>query len=190
VAYFCKYVFQALWIAWATYWWVLARDVKATQRHEPLAARLIYTVPLMLAILLYFANRISLPILGERFLPSAPWQFWIGLLFTAAGLLFSVWARRHLGRNWSGTVTIKKDHELIMTGPYAMVRHPIYTGLLLAFVGATIARGEWRAILALILCTGSFWWKLRREERWMRETFGDEYRAYSQRVAALVPFLL
>ena len=108
---------------------------------------------------------------------------------TAAGLLFTVWARIHIGRNWSGTVTIKEGHELITSGPYAIVRHPIYAGLLLAFVGSGLARGEWRGVLAVVIAFLALWRKLRLEERWMREQFGPAYQAYSQRVAALIPFL-
>jgi protein-S-isoprenylcysteine O-methyltransferase Ste14 len=95
-----------------------------------------------------------------------------------------------LGKNWSGTVTIKEGHELIMSGPYAVVRHPIYTGLLLAFLGSALARGDWRAVLAFALAAAALWRKLRFEERWMRAQFGDAYAAYARRVSALVPFVL
>src|SRR6185312_1899697 len=70
--------------------------------------------------------------------------YWIGIALLIAGLGFSIWARRRLGRNWSGTVTVKHDHELVRTGPYRWVRHPIYTGILLGFVGSTVALDEWR----------------------------------------------
>jgi protein-S-isoprenylcysteine O-methyltransferase Ste14 len=86
-------------------------------------------------------------------------------------------------------VTIKEGHELVTTGPYALVRHPIYTGLLLAFLGSALARGEWRGIVAVAIATGALWRKLRFEERWMRQQFGEAYRAYCARVAALVPFV-
>jgi protein-S-isoprenylcysteine O-methyltransferase Ste14 len=96
----------------------------------------------------------------------------------------------HIGTNWSGTVTIKQGHELVTTGPYALVRHPIYTGLLLALAGSALARGEWRGALAVLIALLALWRKLRLEEHWMREQFGEAYRAYSRRVAALVPFIL
>ena len=122
-------------------------------------------------------------------MPLAQWRVWgaIGAAVNLAGLLFTVWARIHLGRNWSGTVTLKQDHELITSGPYAWVRHPIYTGLLLGFVGLAIARGEWRSILAVVIIALAFWRKLRIEESWMLEQFGDAYRSYRRRVAALIP---
>jgi protein-S-isoprenylcysteine O-methyltransferase Ste14 len=87
-------------------------------------------------------------------------------------------------------VTVKQDHELITSGPYAFVRHPIYTGLLLAFIGSAVARGELRGVLAVLLVFGGLWYKLRHEERWMREQFGEQYDLYSKRVAALVPGIL
>ena len=119
--------------------------------------------------------------------PWAPWSFWAATLIIAIGLLFAVWARIHLGRNWSGSVTIKQEHELITSGPYAIVRHPIYTGLLLALIGTAMARAEWRGLLAVLIATAALWRKFRVEERWMTEQFGQQYKAYGARVPALVP---
>jgi protein-S-isoprenylcysteine O-methyltransferase Ste14 len=87
-------------------------------------------------------------------------------------------------------VTVKEDHELIRRGPYALVRHPIYTGLLVGFIGTALVRGEWRGVLAVLMVFAALWRKLRLEERWMSETFGDQYRDYRQHTAALIPFLL
>jgi protein-S-isoprenylcysteine O-methyltransferase Ste14 len=185
-----SYLFPAMWLSWMVYWWVSSRNVKATARHESMVSRLLHIVPLLLAAFLLWANHVPIPILKVRFTPLAAWPFWVGAALTAAGLVFTVWARLHLGRNWSGTVTIKEGHELITSGPYALVRHPIYTGLLIAFAGSALARGELRGILAVALVFLSFWRKLRMEERWMREQFGEAYEGYSRRVSALVPFIL
>jgi protein-S-isoprenylcysteine O-methyltransferase Ste14 len=111
-------------------------------------------------------------------------------VLTLAGLLVAVWARVHIGRNWSGTITVKEDHDLITSGPYSLVRHPIYTGLLLALSAFALARGEWRGVIAVALAFWAFWRKLRIEERWMREQFGVAYEEYSRRVSALIPFVL
>ncbi len=184
-----RHLFAVMWLSWVAYWWVLTRNVKATTRREPRWSRLLHVIPLVLAAVLLWVPRIPVPILGDRFLPWTPWPFWIGAALTAAGLLFAVWARIHIGRNWSGTVTIKEGHELVTSGPYAIVRHPIYAGLLLAFVGSGLARGEWRGVLAFVIAFLALWRKLRFEERWMREHFGPAYQAYSERVAALIPFL-
>jgi len=185
-----RHLFSAMWLSWAAYWWVLSRNVKATRRHEPVWSRLGHVVPLVLAVLLLWIPTLPVPWLGERFVPLAAWPFWVGAALTVAGLLLAVWARVHIGKNWSGMVTIKEGHELITSGPYAIVRHPIYTGLLLAFAGSALARAEWRGALALFIAFVALWRKLRFEERWMREQFGETYLIYSRRVAALIPFLL
>lgn len=87
-------------------------------------------------------------------------------------------------------MSIKEDHQLITSGPYALVRHPIYTGLLLALVGSAMAMGEWRAVLAFSLAWLALWRKLRLEEHLMHRQFGETYQAYCQRVPALIPFVL
>jgi protein-S-isoprenylcysteine O-methyltransferase Ste14 len=184
-------VFPALWAAWALYWWAATFDVKPTARRESMASRLSHIVPLALAVAL-LASRAVPPIAGFalRWLPPAAWPAWLGALLTGAGLAFTVWARRVLGRNWSAVVTLKSDHQLITSGPYRYARHPIYTGLLLAVLGSAMARGDVRALIALALATAAFWRKLRIEEAWLRERFGRDYDDYAQRVAALIPGLL
>jgi len=184
-----RYAFPTMWLTWMIYWWAASRNVKSTVRRESLASRLSHIVPLAIAALLFCVQNVHVAFLGERFLPWAEWLFWLGSFLTACGLLFTVWARLHLGKNWSGTITIKKGHELVTSGPYTLVRHPIYAGLLLAFLGSALALGDWRGVLAFALAAGALWRKLRIEERWMRQKFGDAYEAYSRRVAALVPFI-
>ncbi len=185
-----QYLLPALWVAWGLYWWASARDVKSTTRRESVASRWLHLGPLALAALLLWAPRIPLPWLGDRFMPAASWAFPAGAAITAVALLFAVWARRHIGRNWSAIVTLKEGHELVTSGPYALVRHPIYTGLLFGFVGSALALGQWRGIVAALVVLLSLWRKLRMEERWMRERFGAEYAGYARRVKAIVPFVL
>jgi protein-S-isoprenylcysteine O-methyltransferase Ste14 len=184
-----RHLFPVMWLAWAGYWLVTAWAVKATARREPLGSRLLHILPLTVAIWLLWAEHVPGTVLSYRLLPLTPWTFWPGALATATGLLFAVWARVHIGRNWSGTVTIKEDHELIVSGPYALVRHPIYSGLLLAIIGSALARSETRGVLAVLIAWLALWRKYRIEERWMTERFGARYDAYRQRVPALVPFL-
>ncbi len=116
--------------------------------------------------------------------------FWLGAAITIAGLLFAVWARAYLGTNWSRSVTIKQGHELITTGPYAVVRHPIYTGILTGFLGMAIAISQVRGFIVLVLIFVAFWMKFRMEEQWMRSQFGETYATYARRTAALVPYIL
>jgi protein-S-isoprenylcysteine O-methyltransferase Ste14 len=184
-----RYLIPAVWLSWAIYWWILARHNKVAVRRESSMSRLSHLGPLLIALWLLWAPDVPLPVLGKRFLPVAAWPFWTGFALTTAGIVFAVWARRHLGGNWSGIVTIKENHELIKTGPYAIVRHPVYTGLLLAFIGSAIARGDWQGLLAVALAAAAFYHKLRIEERWMREQFGAAYQEYSLRVPALVPYV-
>jgi protein-S-isoprenylcysteine O-methyltransferase Ste14 len=179
-----------MWISYFTYWWAMSRNVKATERSESAPSRLVRMVSILGAFALLWLPRVPLPWLSQRFLPVGVWCFWIGAAVTAGGLLFSVWARRHLGANWSQAVTVKQDHKLISSGPYALVRHPIYTGLLLGFVGSAVALGEWRGLLAVALVCAVLWHKLRLEEKWMRAQFGEPYATYSRHVAALVPFII
>jgi protein-S-isoprenylcysteine O-methyltransferase Ste14 len=181
-------LFPLLWTLWAVYWGVRSRGVKADVWAESLPSRLMHVVPMVIAILLLITN---VPTFGlnERFLPWSMATFWVGFALAAAGLLFTVWARRHLAANWSGDVTLKADHELIMSGPYAWARHPIYSGLLLGFVGSAVAVGEWRGIAAVVLVGLALWRKLRMEERGMRQLFGERYLDYEKQVSALIPFV-
>ena len=179
-----------MWLSWAAYWLAASLSAKATAQREASASRLLHIALVLLALFLLWIPRSPVAALGVRFLPLAAWPFWLGAVLTLAGLLFAVWARVHLGRNWSATITLKENHDLITSGPYRIVRHPIYTGLLLGLVGLALARGEWRGILAVAIAFGAFWRKLRIEERWMRAQFGSAYDEYSSRVAALVPFVL
>jgi len=182
-------LFPAMWLAWALYWWISSRDVKAEVRREPAASRAAHVIPLAIAALLLWWPRMDAPVLDLRYVPPGPGPFWIGAAVTAAGLLFCVWARLHIGRNWSGIVTLKEDHELVTSGPYALVRHPIYTGLLAALAGSAFARGDVRGVLAFVIAFVALWRKMGVEERFMEERFGDAYRAYRARVKRLVPFV-
>jgi protein-S-isoprenylcysteine O-methyltransferase Ste14 len=127
-------------------------------------------------------------VLTLRLWPRAFGVYLLGLALLVAGLGVAVWARAYLGRNWSGTVSVKEGHELIRTGPYAYVRHPIYTGLLAAVLGTAIASGTVRAALGFLIILAALARKLRAEEVFMRETFPDEYPRYSAEVPALIPF--
>jgi protein-S-isoprenylcysteine O-methyltransferase Ste14 len=178
-----------MWSAWALYWIISARNAKRTVRRESLASRVSHVLPLVIGIVLVALPHIPSPLFDTRILPRTLATYWSGVTLVFLGLAFAVWARRHIGSNWSGTVTVKENHALVCTGPYAWVRHPIYTGLLAAILGTAIARGELRGVWALALCTAAFVSKLRTEERWMREVFGEEYGRYRAAVPALIPLL-
>jgi len=180
---------ESAWAVFLLYWAWSAREVKDARRSEPLGPRLFkYWLPVVAAALLIQPVRgYPSSALHWRFVPDMAWLALLGLVMTWAGVLFACRARSVLGSNWSSEVQIKQGHELIVRGPYRLVRHPIYSGLLLAFLGSALALGEVRGLLAFAMVAASFWFKLRLEERWMREQFGGAYADYMRRVKALVP---
>jgi protein-S-isoprenylcysteine O-methyltransferase Ste14 len=181
--------FPVVWIVFLVYWRMKAANTKATQRIEPAASRIVRAIAMLIVIVLLSTTRIPLPWLYLELWPSGLWSFWVGAAITVAGLLFAVWARRHLASNWSNSVTIKQGHELITTGPYALVRHPIYTGILGGFLGTAIALSQVRGVIAFVMIFFVFWAKLRKEEEFMRSQFGETYATYVHQTAALVPYL-
>jgi protein-S-isoprenylcysteine O-methyltransferase Ste14 len=111
----------------------------------------------------------------------------VGVAFL--GFAFAWWARIHLGRLWSGSITRKEGHRIIDSGPYAIVRHPIYTGILLSGIASAIVMATPHAYIGAALLIVAYWLKARLEERWLREELGpQDYDAYRRRVPMLVPF--
>ena len=184
---FYHYSITGLWIAWLIYWIVAAAGAKPVRRREKLTARLTHLVPLVLGLALLLPRHVSVAWLAMRILPSSVVWFWIGFVLVAVGLGFAVAARAVLGNNWSGVVALKQDHELIRSGPYRWVRHPIYTGLFAALLGSVIALGEVRGVIALGLFTLAFLRRVTVEERLLADEFGAAYRAYRRDVPRLLP---
>lgn len=179
-----------LWVAFFVYWQIMAARAKATARLEPASSRVLRVVLFGLAIVLFCWHTIPVSWLRIQLWPQSYALYNVGIAMTAAGIAFAVWARVHLAGNWSRSVTVKENHELITSGPYRLVRHPIYTGLLFGLAGAVVAEGQVRSLIALALIAWVLWRKLSLEEAWMREQFGDTYAEYSRRTAALVPGIL
>src|SRR5215472_15611086 len=177
-----------LWSGWGLYWLLSAMRNKATQRRESPASRLAHLLPLALGGALIAWPQPLGRALGWRLWPPSLVAYGMGVALIIAGLLFAIWARVHLGGNWSGTVTIKQGNELIRSGPYAYVRHPIYTGLLAALLGTTVASGTVHAAIGLAIIAVALVRKSHIEEGFMREVFPDTYPRYSAEVPALIPF--
>lgn len=181
-----QWFFPAVWWTWLAYWYISAIGVRRAKRALSGGARTLLIVEVLVAIWLLSTNRFQGTWLAAPILRPSAAQFWIGAAVTVLGLGFSVWARVYLGEFWSGNVTLKEGHRLIRTGPYAHVRHPIYTGILLAMVGSAIAMDEPRAILAVAVMFVSFLRKLSKEEEWLTEEFGEEYLKYKREVRMLL----
>lgn len=186
---FFEFFFPVVWIAFLVYWRIKAAGTKTVQRSEPAASAIMRALAFLMVVILLSTTRIPLPWLYRQLWPSGIWSFLVGATLTVVGLLFAVWARQYLGGNWSSSVTIKQGHELITTGPYALVRHPIYTGILTGFLGTAIALAQVRGAIGFVLIFFVLWAKLRIEEEWMRSQFGETYATYSQQTAVLVPYL-
>jgi protein-S-isoprenylcysteine O-methyltransferase Ste14 len=185
-----RWIFPLLWIVFIAFWIVMARSGKAVAERESAYSRLSHYLPLAIAIYLIAAPNVPIAPLSDRFVPLALWPVRFGAALTFLGIAFAIWARIRLAGNWSSDVTLKRDHELMVDGPYRWVRHPIYTGILVALAGTALAVGEWRGVLAVALAFAAFWRKLRIEEALMRRQFGESYARYADRVPALIPFLI
>ena len=177
-----------LWWAFLVIWLLWAIRTKPTQTREKLGTRIPYGLFNLAAFYVMFSQT-GYAWLQLRFLPPDPRIGNLGVGVTAAGLLFAIWARSYLGGNWSSSVTVKIGHQLIRTGPYRWVRHPIYSGLILAMIGTAITQGQLRGVVAVVLLWIGFSMKRRIEEDFMLTTFGHEYAEYSRTTGAIVPRL-
>jgi protein-S-isoprenylcysteine O-methyltransferase Ste14 len=178
---------NALWILFGVYWLVSAFKRKKTKQRENWGQRLRYVLPLVVASYLLSRREAHYGWLGARFVPASDAAGWVGVVLTAAGVAIAFWARWHLGTNWSGVVTLKEGHELIRTGPYRTIRHPIYTGILLALLGTAVAVGEVRGLLALAIAWLSFYIKARREESFLTQEFGPGFAEHRRHTGMFLP---
>jgi protein-S-isoprenylcysteine O-methyltransferase Ste14 len=183
-------IVQGCWITFAVVWLVAAFARKRSVYREPVSQRLRYALVLAAGYLLLAKGyKLSRP-LNLRIIPASDAVAIFAAILCVAGLLFCFWARFTLGRNWSGTVTLKEGHELILTGPYRLVRHPIYTGLMTMIVATMILVGHVAGIIGALIVFAGFWMKASYEEAVMVQQFGEEYVAYRRRVKGIVPYLV
>lgn len=185
------------WAAFLLVWGVAALFVKRDVRGEGYAAAwrrfwalriAVGALIVMLAIRLgHRANPAGAAFFRGVFAPS-PVLGWAAAVCTAIGIGFAIWARISLGRNWSPRPAVKERHELVTTGPYSYVRHPIYTGLLLATLGAALV-GTVFGIIMFIVISITFVARISKEETIMLELFPSHYPAYQKRTKRLVPFV-
>lgn len=179
----------ALWIAWLIYWGLAALRTRVARRRESRLSRALDIVLLGLGGVFLASPRAIGGWLSGLVLPRSEGEFWVGVGLILLGLAATVWARQYLGAYWSAVVALKEHHQLIQTGPYRWVRHPIYGGLLLAVVGSAIALDEWRGFLGVAFFLAAFLRRMAIEESWLAEAFPEEYARYRSEVAALIPFV-
>jgi protein-S-isoprenylcysteine O-methyltransferase Ste14 len=182
------WLMRSLWIAFALIWGAGALMADRTVRRP---SRAQYWPHLALMIC---GAALMLNVFGQiRLLQLQVWPgyalFPLGFVLTVIGLAIAIWARIHLGRYWSAAVGSKAEHRLIESGPYARLRHPIYTGATLAVLGSAIADGNVHAIFGAAILVVALIAKSRREEEWLAQEFGPAYGAYRARSWALVPFV-
>jgi protein-S-isoprenylcysteine O-methyltransferase Ste14 len=182
-------VLDVFWSVLGLYWLYSALGTKKIAVDETPGLRLFRVAILGLMIVLLMTDWLRVGIMARRFVPDRPGVIWFGVVLTGVGVALAIWARWNLGRNWSDKVVLKVDHELIRSGPYAYLRHPIYTGVLLAIAGTALAIGEWRGLAALILVGTSYYMKATREEKILAANFGEAFAEHKRRTGFFLPGL-
>jgi protein-S-isoprenylcysteine O-methyltransferase Ste14 len=175
------------WYVIGVYWAITWLQVKRTRMTESLALRLGTILPIALAFELLFSKGLRIGLLGMRFLPDDDWIRWSGVALTGVGVAVAIWARYCLGQYWSAEVTLKEGHRVIRSGPYGRVRHPIYTGILVAAIGTALVLGEWRGVLAVGVIWAAHFRKALREEALLSSELGEEYAHYRRSTGFLLP---
>jgi protein-S-isoprenylcysteine O-methyltransferase Ste14 len=175
------------WFALALFWIATSLGVKQKAKAESSGQRWTHLGLLIAGALLLFNNDWPWAFLHFRLYPQSTWIEWTGAAMTLAGVLFAIWARISLGRNWSAAVQIKQDHELIRKGPYNYIRHPIYTGVLLALLGNAVAIGQLRGALAFAVIVVGFIRKAKKEEAFLAGQFGDAFTQHRRRTGFFLP---
>jgi protein-S-isoprenylcysteine O-methyltransferase Ste14 len=184
-----NHLIELMWLSWGTYWLVSSRSASAPKRVQTPTERIAYRLKMVLAASLIAFPALSIGWLHVELFPRSLALYWVAIALVACGLGFSCWARVHLGEYWSGHVTLKPGHRLIQTGPYGIVRHPIYSGILLAFIGTALAVDRVSGVASVAIVLYATLPKIWLEERWLTEEFGEEYERYRKEVKALVPLV-
>ena len=177
-------------VSWAvvfSVYLILGFTNKRTRTRDRLGSRIWYHAATVLSYFLMFNPRLWGGVLAKEWIARGVVEESVGAALAVAGGAIAIWARLSIGRNWSAVVTVKEDHRLVRVGPYAWIRHPIYTGLITAMAGTALLNRRWSGILALLLMATGFFFKSRVEERFMRQTFGPQYEEYRAQSGAFLP---
>ena len=177
-----------LWIGFVLYWSAAARGSSApTLSSESVKSRQVHVLLMYGALALAF---VRVPLLNGRWLPKTTAVIAAGFAVQLGSFALAAWARHHLGRNWSGEIATKAEHRLVRSGPYRLVRHPIYSAMLGMFLGTALISGTYHALLALGVISVAYVRKIRLEERRLGEVFGSDYAAYRREARAVIPWIL
>jgi protein-S-isoprenylcysteine O-methyltransferase len=192
MTHFIQHWIGTFWFGYVVVWVLIGLTAKRAVQRQSVGSRLLQSLlgALGLVCIFNFWGNIPQGWLTVRVIPHTDLWALTGAILSVAGVALAFWARAILGRNWSGSVTIKRDHQLILRGPYGFVRHPIYTGLLTGMFGTAIIFGLLRCFVGVLICMLSLWLKSQTEEKFMIQQFGDKYMQYRDRTRALVPFVL
>jgi protein-S-isoprenylcysteine O-methyltransferase Ste14 len=177
------------WIIFIGYWIISALNTKRTQRREAFVARYGVMFIEVVGFVFLFKSSSGIGFLGQRVLSRSDAADVTAVTLAWAGTALAIWARWHLGQYWSGRITIKEDHKLICTGPYARLRHPIYSGIDLAAIGTGLAIDRWRCVVGVCVIIAGFWIKGKREEAMLAAQFGVEFEEHRRRTGFLFPRL-
>jgi protein-S-isoprenylcysteine O-methyltransferase Ste14 len=177
------------WFSWAILWLAMIFFSKSTKRRESRWQRLEHLLPAAIGFFLIFNENWRVSWLALPIFPDAPGLMLLCVVVTVFGLLFAVWARVTLGANWSGSVTIKTNHQLVRRGPYRFVRHPIYTGMLAALLATVITQQLLGGLLGFVVVLLALYRKARREESFLSQEFGDAFVEHRLRTGMFLPRL-
>ena len=180
-------VLSGVWITFWVYWFVTAFLMRSSYKRMQSSGSVLLLIILVVAIWSIVTELGPSP--AMHLIPENTGTELAGLSITILGLALAVWARVHLGRYWSARPGIKQDHQLIRTGPYRFVRNPIYTGLLVGYIGTAIVIGAFWAFVLIIFLLAAFLMRIREEEKLLLGGFGEEYEKYRREVKALIPYL-
>ena len=175
------------WVVFLVYWLAGAMKTRATREKEPLTSRAAILLIEIIGYALVFNGSTGIGFLGTRFMPRTLASAILGVAFTWSGIGLAIWARYHLAEYWSARITIKEGHQLIRTGPYSHLRHPIYSGLILATIGSAVVIDEWRCILGVCLVLTGYCFKANKEEAMLSERFGEAFREHQKHTGFLIP---
>jgi protein-S-isoprenylcysteine O-methyltransferase Ste14 len=186
-----KEVFHLLvevpWIVFVLYWIVSAIRTRDTLQTESFASRYAILLIEVAGFVLLFRHSAGIGFLGNRFMHRTLASAIVGSILTWMGIGLAIWARYHLAEYWSARITIKEDHQLIRTGPYARLRHPIYSGIVLAAIGSAVVIDQRRCVLGVCLVLIGYCIKARKEETMLTQQFGDAFREHQKHAGFLVP---